>query len=140
MGLTKKEQHQSLILQEMKTNELNKRQEQILMPLLYWISVSSLAYKNYLEGRTYAHARVMREANQQILTILEANLALFTKEEIQWFVELSVHYRHWMAQFDDLVQKLSPDAYTEFVFAALPHSPRYPGESVKRLLESLDAN
>lgn len=119
-------------------SELNPKEKNLLKPFLYWHSVSSNAYKYYLEGRTYGHAQVMRVANQHILDLFESQLGVLTKEELGYFSELSIHYRHWMAQFDDLVEKLRPDAYTEFVFEPLKNSARYPSESVKKLLESLE--
>jgi hypothetical protein len=102
------------------------------------MSLSSLAYSQYLSNKIFLHAKSIYSANTHIKLLLEEHSGLIPEEIEQDCVLLLNHYTIWMNQFEDLSKSLNPSPETVFVFNRLDDNGSFPGESVHAILRFVD--
>ena len=93
---------------------------------------SKIAYDNYLKnGKTYIHARVLKEINEQIRYMLLESGFLLSEELIAEVLKIIAHYDIWIEKWNDLERNSNPKLDDEFVFSS---EFIFPIESEKKLI------
>ena len=78
---------------------------------------SEITYRNYIEaGKTYIHAKILKECNREIRDLLLFNCFLLSENLQKDALRLIVHYDIWLEKWNELELKNKPGLDDEFIF------------------------
>lgn len=117
---------------------MDNLQQNILMEIIKKIIVlnkrSQLAYKKYLEHKTYYQAKRIYSANSELLGLLK-DFQFTCEAKFQYEVFSSIfHLEDWFLQFEKLEREIR-NLDEDFVFIRLEHSFQFPSEFFNKLNE-----
>jgi hypothetical protein len=116
----------------------NKVYIRLLKPLKFYLSLSSLAYSQYLSNKVFLHAQSIYEANAQVKALLTRYAGIIPDEIEHDCLLLLNHFNIWMHQYETLKKTLDPVPETEFVFNRIDQNGSFPGASVARILKFVE--
>ena len=94
---------------------------------------SSVAYNNYIkEGKTYLHARVLKDCNVKTRELLLENAHILNEDLRNDSIDLINHYDIWIEKWINLKQKRDLELDDVFIFE---NKYRFPRDAERRLKE-----
>ena len=101
--------------------------------LCFRLRTSELAYKTYLNERTYATANVILFINKEIIAFIRENIFYAKNLDVDSLTELVLHFSGWISDFELQVKKLSPEPNSIFIFERSKGLFSYPKEFIAKL-------
>jgi len=94
-----------------------KRRYNFLGEVCINLDRASLTYSNYIKnGKTFIHAKILKECNLKIRTLLLENAFILSPSLQKEVIDLISHYDIWIEKWNDLEKKSKPQLEDVFIF------------------------
>ena len=104
----------------------------LIIQLEFLLEYSAKIYNQYiLNGKTYLHAKILKQINEDIRTFLIANASNFNDEKRNAIMDLIYHIDIWRCLWQEYYDIQTPKLGEKFAF---DNDVNFPHDSLKKIL------